>query len=57
MDKPETNFVFVRPKDSLSVYEGLKTAGILVRRMGDYLRITAGSEAENARLAEAIRHL
>ena len=54
LEKPETNFVFVKPHDAGAVYEGLKEYGILVRRMEDWLRITAGSEGENARLLAAL---
>lgn len=55
LEKPATNFVFIKPHDAGAVYEELKTCGILVRHMGDWLRITAGSEAENARLLAAIQ--
>ncbi len=57
MDKPETNFVYLRPDDAAGLYEGLKAAGILVRHMGDWLRITAGTEKENAQLLEALAAL
>ncbi|WP_195975260.1 histidinol-phosphate transaminase [Hydrogeniiclostridium mannosilyticum] len=43
-----TNFVFVKMKRSRAVFEALLQKGIAVRFMGDYLRITAGSPAENA---------
>lgn len=54
---PQTNFVFVKPDDAGAVYEGLKESGILVRRMGDYLRITAGSEEENQKLLAALEKM
>jgi len=49
-----TNFVFVRLPDAGLVYEALKARGVLVRHIGDCLRITAGSEYENGRLLEAL---
>jgi len=42
------NFVFV--KDAAGAFEYLKERGIIVRRFGEHLRITAGSAEENAAL-------
>lgn len=43
-----TNFVFVKTPQATAVWESLKDRGIIVRRFGeDYLRITAGTQAEN----------
>jgi len=42
------NFVFV--KDAAGAFEYLKERGIIVRKFGEHLRITAGSEEENAAL-------
>lgn len=42
-----TNFVFVKMKRSKAVFEALLQKGIAIRFMGDYLRITAGTPAEN----------
>lgn len=57
MFTPQTNFVFLKPADAQTVYEGLKAAGILVRRMGAFLRITAGSEEENQKLIAALEEM
>lgn len=46
-----TNFVFVK-MDALEMYHALLKAGIAVRFMGDFLRITAGSKKENAELVK-----
>jgi histidinol-phosphate aminotransferase len=43
-----TNFVFVKPKSAKDVYGHMLKNGIAIRIMGEYLRITAGSEEENA---------
>jgi len=53
------NFVLVRFGDAAGAAEHLKSHGILVRRMDSYglaqhLRITIGSEAEMARVLEAL---
>ena len=42
------NFVFVR--DAAGAFEVLKARGIIVRKFGAHLRITAGSEEENGAL-------
>jgi len=42
------NFVFVR--DAAGAFEFLKGRGIIVRKFGEHLRITAGSTEENAAL-------
>lgn len=51
------NFVFVRPVDAKVVFSALKQRGIIVRQMGDYLRITAGSPEENACLLQALEEI
>ena len=53
LSKPATNFIFFKPKNAANVFEGLKAKGILIRKMGDYLRITAGSPEENKELIAA----
>lgn len=58
-----TNFVFVThpERNAESMYLGLKEQGILVRyfgnkpRIGDYLRITIGTDAEMAALITALK--
>lgn len=42
-----TNFLFIKTVRAPSVFERLKQAGIVVRLMGDYLRVSAGSKTEN----------
>lgn len=49
-----TNFLYVAAPDAGLVFERLKARGIIVRRLGSHLRITAGSEAENAALVAAL---
>ncbi len=48
-----TNFIFVRMDEAKEVFQALLNAGIAVRFMGDFLRITAGSRGENAELIKA----
>lgn len=56
----DTNFIFVKMKDARKVYEFLLTKGIVVRDRSnvefceDSLRITIGTEDENAELVDAI---
>lgn len=49
--EPKTNFVFIDfgdPQIARQVFEGFLAHSIAIRYMGRYLRITAGSPAENA---------
>ncbi len=55
--KPETNFVFVQMKDAGTCFEGLLGEGIVVRKFGEYLRITAGSDEENTALLSALARI
>lgn len=48
-----TNFVFIKMTEAKKMYDSLLSVGIAVRLMGDYLRITAGSEKENTELVKA----
>ena len=52
-----TNFVLVKSTQSREIFEKLKEHSIVIRYMGDYLRITAGSEAENTALLAALREI
>ena len=60
----QANFVLARPPDggARRLYEGLRSRGILVRyfdepRLADALRITVGTEAQNALLTAALAAL
>ena len=60
----DANFLLVRPPDgdARAVYEALKARGILVRYfdeplLADRLRITVGTETQNAQLVDALRPL
>lgn len=55
--KPDTNFVFVEQEDAGAVYEALKERSIIVRRLGDHLRITAGTKEENDALLQALSEI
>jgi len=41
-------------KDAELIYTELKKESIIVRRLGDFLRITAGTKEENDSLVEAL---
>lgn len=43
----KTNFVFMKAKDANAVFEALKKRSIVVRCMGEFIRVTAGSKEEN----------
>ncbi len=55
--KPETNFVLMELDEAERVYEELKLKSIIVRRLGDYLRITAGTQQENGRVVSALSEI
>ena len=49
------NFVFIKTGAAQSIWSYLKEKSIVVRLMGGYLRITAGTAQENARVIDAIK--
>lgn len=55
--KPETNFIFVEMEAAEAVFEELKKESIIIRRLGDYFRITAGTQKENDRLIQALSQI
>ncbi|HWQ77179.1 MAG TPA: aminotransferase class I/II-fold pyridoxal phosphate-dependent enzyme [Anaerovoracaceae bacterium] len=55
--KPDTNFVFIELTDAESVFDALKERSIIVRRLGNYLRITAGTDEENEALILALAEI
>jgi histidinol-phosphate aminotransferase len=54
---PDTNFVLLKMADAQRVYEDLLSRSVIVRRLGDYLRVTAGSEKENLSFLKALREV
>lgn len=53
-----TNFVFMKVANAKEVFEKMKNRGIIIRNMGEFLRITAGKKYENEKmLAELIKVL
>ena len=51
----KTNFVFVKTPFGKELWEYLKNNSIAIRYMGDYIRITTGTEEENNRVIELIK--
>lgn len=52
--KPDTNFVMVWLDNAGSMFNSLREDGILVRNIGEFLRITAGTPAENELVTDKI---
>ena len=50
-----TNFVFLKVKNAKKVFEKMKENSIIIRNMGDYLRITAGNKQENEKMLETFK--
>ena len=50
-----TNFVFMKVKNAKQVFEQMKENSIIIRNMGDYLRITAGTKYENEKMLETLK--
>ncbi len=59
MNKSVTNFLFLKFPEgkAVALFEGLKKSGIIVRLMGNALRITAGNDRENAELIRQMSKL
>lgn len=53
----DTNFVFVKARDSRQIYEEMKKNGIAIRLIGDYLRITAGTQEENTAFLDTLKKI
>ena len=50
-----TNFVFLKVKNAKQVFEKMKENSIIIRNMGDYLRITAGNTQENEKMLKTFK--
>ena len=50
-----TNFVFMKVKNAKQVFEKMKENSIIIRNMGDYLRITAGNNQENEKMLKTLK--
>lgn len=52
-----TNFVFMKVKNAKEVFEKMKKSSIIIRNMGDYLRITAGTKYENEKTVLTLKEI
>lgn len=52
-----TNFVFLKVKNAKEVFEKMKSRGIIIRNMGEYLRITAGTKYENEKMLATLQRI
>lgn len=52
-----TNFIWVQTPAAGEILNKLKERGIIIRQMGQYLRITAGTKTENEKTAEALNEI
>lgn len=50
-----TNFVFIKVKNAKEVFEKMKNRGIIIRNMGEFLRITAGTKYENEKMLAELK--
>lgn len=50
-----TNFVFMKVKNAKEVFEKMKSRGIIIRNMGEFLRITAGTKYENEKMLAELK--
>ena len=51
----KTNFVFMKVKNAKEIFNKMKENSIIIRNMGDYLRITAGTKYENEKMLETFK--
>ncbi|MCR5653913.1 MAG: histidinol-phosphate transaminase [Ruminococcus sp.] len=52
----KTNFVFIKTSFGKELWEYLKSNSIAIRYMGDYIRITSGSDEENTKVINTIKN-
>ena len=52
-----TNFVFLKVKNAKEVFEKMKNCGIIIRNMGENLRITAGTNQENEKMLATLQRI
>lgn len=52
-----TNFVFLKVKNAKEVFEKMKNCGIIIRNMGENLRITAGTKYENEKMLATLQRI
>ncbi len=52
-----TNFVFMKVKKAKEVFEKMKNRGIIIRNMGENLRITAGTKYENEKMLATLQSI
>jgi len=51
----QTNFVYVRPPmDPTECFEGLQALGVIVRDVGDAIRVSVGTDEENRQVLDAL---
>ena len=50
----KSNFVYMEVEDAAGAFQALRNQGIAIRLMKNYLRICAGTEAENKAMLEAL---
>ncbi|MEG0615152.1 MAG: histidinol-phosphate transaminase [Oscillospiraceae bacterium] len=52
-----TNFVFIKTSFADAIFNSLLKKSIAIRKMGNYLRITAGNKAENKELLKSLEEI
>ncbi len=52
-----TNFVYLKVKNAKQVFEKMKENSVIIRNMGDYLRITAGNSQENEKMLKTFKNV
>ena len=52
-----TNFVYLKVKNAKEVFEKIKNCGIIIRNMGEFLRITAGTKYENEKMLATLQRI
>lgn len=52
-----TNFILIKMSESLRVFNSLLRAGIAVRYLGDYLRVSAGNTEENIEFIKNFKNI
>lgn len=53
----KTNFIFIKTRAASTIFNALIENSIAIRNMGNYIRINAGNESENAELLQILEEI
>ena len=57
ISESQTNYIYIRTKKAQTIHKELRSRSVLVRELGDAIRVTAGTKEENAAFLEGLRQI